>query len=71
MSKIIELDKIIALAVLSTGQLAHSTSKRSLLEGLFDALLSLGLCLAPLSHRVPVPAPDVHELPLECSFAYV
>ena len=49
--------------MLSTGQLAHNTSKRSLLEGLFHTLLSLGLCLAPLSHRVPVPAPDVHELP--------
>ena len=36
---------MIALAALSTWQPTHNTSKPSLLEGLFDTVLSLGLCL--------------------------
>ena len=38
----------------------------------FATLLSLSLCLAPLSHRVPVyTSPGCPRAPLECSFAYV
>ena len=52
-SRALILSLLIALVALSTGQLAHNTSKPSLLKGLFDTVLILVLCLVPLKYRVP------------------
>ena len=56
-------NKHIALAELSTGQLAHNTSKPSLLEGLFDTVLSLGLCLTiHLSYEIYTVKPHLVKM---------